>query len=97
MDHCEFHNVEILDGYFSGVIYIYSGHERYILDFGYDVELKSLHLSNCSNLMYSDGSSYTLEEIANIRTDNYYIIQPEMDLYLATHPDIVFADSEMGS
>lgn len=94
MDHCEFYNVEILDGYFSGVIYIYADNSRYVLDFGYDVEFKSLRLSNCSDPLYCDGRTYTQDEIADIKTDNYYIIQSEINLYLATHPDLVYASPE---
>lgn len=43
---CEFYDIENLDGYFSGTMYLFTENKRYILDFGYDIEFKKLKLMN---------------------------------------------------
>ena len=66
----EFHDLENIDGYFSGIIYICTEQERYILEFGYDIEFRSLKLLNSTNPLYnSDFLSYSGEQIADIRRD----------------------------
>ena len=64
----EFYDIEFLDGYFSGTVFLFDGKRRIILDFGYDVEFKTLTLQNCKNALYnSEFEYYTLEEIADFR------------------------------
>ena len=43
----EFYDIEFLDGYFSGTLFLFDRDQRIILDFGYDVEFKILTLQNC--------------------------------------------------
>lgn len=83
MDECQFFDVEILDGYFSGVIHIMTENRRFILSFGYDIEFKKLTLFNCNNPMYdSEFIKYTPEEIEEIKEKYAYFIYPEIDSYL---------------
>ena len=66
----EFHDLENIDGYFSGVIYINTDKERYILEFGYDIEFKKLKLLNSTNIMYNSNCvSYDYEKLAEIKED----------------------------
>ena len=39
---CEFYDTENLDGYFSGVLYLYTNNKRYIFSFGYDIEFETI-------------------------------------------------------
>lgn len=75
---CEFYDTEFLDGYFSGVIYLYIDNRRYILSFGYDVEFESLKLMNCMEPMYYTGEKYTIEELSELYVDNMYLIINEI-------------------
>ena len=63
---CEFYDTENLDGYFSGVLFLYINNKRYIFSFGYD----------------SYGDTYSNEEIANVYTKNYYLLKNEMKLQI---------------
>lgn len=84
----EFHNIEILDGYFSGVMVF----DSYVFNFGYDVEFRHFHLTNCTDPMWSNGKIYTPEQIEDIKIENYEDIQEAIDEYLATHSDLVYAE-----
>ena len=62
----EFYDIEFLDGYFSGTLFLFDGERRIILDYGYDVEFKTLMLKNCNNSLYNSFCKYyTSEEIAD--------------------------------
>ena len=76
---CEFYDTENLDGYFSGVLYLYTNNRRYIMSFGYDIEFGSLKLMNCRDLLYNSyGEMYSQEEIADLYTENYSLIKNEI-------------------
>lgn len=76
---CEFYDTENLDGYFSGVLYLYVDNKRYILSFGYDIEFGTLKLMNCNDLLYNSYKViYSNEEIADIYTENYYLLINEI-------------------
>lgn len=66
MDKCELYDMENIDGYFSGVLYLYVENKRYVLSFGYDIELEILKLMNCMNPIYFTGETYTNEQLAYI-------------------------------
>lgn len=64
----EFQDIEYLDGYFSGTLYLYAENQRIVLDFGYDVEFESLSLQNCKNPLYNSFfQNYKPEQIADFR------------------------------
>lgn len=66
----EFYDIEFLDGYFSGSLFLFDGKRRIILDFGYDVESQTLTLQNCKNPAYNSFFEYyTSEEIADFRCE----------------------------
>ena len=87
MTNCEFFNTECIDGYFSGTIYLYEGNnKRYILDFGYDIEFEKPILGNCDNFLFnSNNEHYTIEEISDILTSNYYLLIEEFKYYIKFH------------
>ena len=73
---CEFYDTENLDGYFSGVLYLYTNNKRYIFSFGYDIEFETIKLMNCNNPIYNSyGDIYSNEEIADVYTENYYLLK----------------------
>lgn len=77
---CEFYDVENMDGYFSGTMYLFVDNKRYILDFGYDIEFKNLTLFNCSSLLYNSYKEhYTDDELENIK--RYYSDVIFMEIY----------------
>lgn len=51
---CEFYDTENLDGYFSGVLFLYTNNKRYIFSFGYDIEFETIKLMNCNNPIYNN-------------------------------------------
>ena len=53
MDKCELYDVEVLDGYFSGVAIIYEDNKRYIVDISYDIEFEEIGLRNSTDLLYN--------------------------------------------
>lgn len=66
----EFYDIEFLDGYFSGTLFLFDGKRRIILDFGYDVEFQTLTLQNCKSPVYNSFFEYyTSEEIADFRRE----------------------------
>ena len=66
----EFYDIEFLDGYFSGTLFLFDRDQRIILDFGYDVEFKILTLQNCKKTVYNSlFEYYTSEEIADFRRE----------------------------
>lgn len=66
----EFYDLENMDGYFSGIIFIQTIKERYILEFGYDIEFSQLKLLNCNNNLYNtEHVMYSQEKILEIRED----------------------------
>ena len=66
----EFYDIEFLDGYFSGTLFLFDRDQRIILDFGYDVEFKILALLNCKKTVYNSlFEYYTSEEIADFRRE----------------------------
>ncbi len=76
---CEFYDTENLDGYFSGVLYLYANNRRYIMSFGYDIEFGSLKLMNCKDQLYNSyEETYSQEEIADLYTKNYSLIKNEI-------------------
>lgn len=80
---CEFYDTENLDGYFSGVLFLYINYKRYIFSFGYDIEFETIKLMNCNNPVYNSyGDTYSNEEIANVYTKNYYLLKNEMKLQI---------------
>lgn len=80
---CEFYDTENLDGYFSGVLFLYTNNKRYILSFGYDIEFETIKLMNCNNIIYNSyGDIYSDEEIAEIYAENYDLLKIEMKLQI---------------
>ena len=76
---CEFYDTENLDGYFSGVLYLYTNSRRYIMSFGYDIEFGSLKLMNCRDLLYNSyGETYSQEELTDLYMGNYSLIKNEI-------------------
>jgi hypothetical protein len=91
MDKCEFHDVEIIDGYFSGIAYIYDGSKRYVVDIDYDFEFEKLRFRNCDNLLYCTGvDNYSSEELEELKNRNCYAIKQEILLYREIHGDLVY-------
>lgn len=80
---CEFYDIENLDGYFSGIMYIYVNGRRYIVEFGYDIEFKKLKLMNCNNIMYNSmRERYSNDELADLYTQNYSKLINEIQLQI---------------
>lgn len=80
---CEFYDMENLDGYFSGTMYLITENKRYILDFGYDIEFKRLKLINCNNPIHNSyGEYYTSEELENVKMYYGDIILGEIHNYV---------------
>ena len=85
---CEFYDIENIDGYFSGTIFLYDNEKRYILDFGYDIEFSSLKLMNCTNPVYNSlEETYTLDEISEIYINNLALIRNEIINYICPAAD----------
>ena len=79
----KFYDLENIDGYFSGVIFIMVEDKRYILNFGYDVEFQTLKLMNCNNTLYnSHFAHYSEDEIIKLERDYYDVILMEIKNYL---------------
>ena len=57
---CEFYDIENLDVYFSGTMYLMTEDKRYILDFGYDIEFRRLKLINCNNPIHNLNGEFEL-------------------------------------
>lgn len=77
---CELENI---DGFFSGILYINNKDQRYVLEFGYDIEYKNLKLMNCTNSFYNaEGTVYTFEDLEKIRVDYLWLIIEEIKAYL---------------
>lgn len=82
----KFYDIEFLDGYFSGTLFLFDGERRIILDFGYDVELKTLTLKNCKNSLYNSSyEHYILEEIADFRCKYHAHIKSQIQEYLLSN------------
>lgn len=66
MEKCDFFDLENIDGFVSGTVFLYANNKRYILDFGYDKEFSSLKIMNCNNQLYnSNGDEYaSLDELS---------------------------------
>lgn len=80
----DFYNLENIDGYFSGVIFIYAEQERYIVEFGYDIEFKQLKLMNCNDFLYnSDGISYDSDMIKRLEVQYSGLIIEEIQFRLS--------------
>jgi len=80
---CEFYDIENLDGYFSGTMYLFTENKRYILDFGYDIEFKKLKLMNCNNPIHNSyGEYYTSEQLENVKMYYADIIFAEIESYV---------------
>lgn len=80
---CEFYDIENLDGYFSGTMYLVTENKRYILDFGYDIEFRKLKLINCNNPIHNSyGEFYTSEELENMKMNYSDIILGEIHSYV---------------
>lgn len=80
---CKFYDIENLDGYFSGTMYLITENKRYILDFGYDIEFRRLKLMNCNNpIRNSNGDYYTSEELENVKMYYSDIIFMEIQNYV---------------
>lgn len=82
MDKCELYNIENIDGYFSGVAYLYVENKRYVLSFGYDIELGILKLMNCMNPIYFTGETYTNEQLADAYLYYRYLVIDEIKKYI---------------
>lgn len=93
MEGYEFHNVEVLDGYFSGVIFICNHNNKYIFDVNYDIEFEKLYLNNCSDILYgkTECSIETLEEIKN---RHYYEIKEAILEFINYRGYVVYADGK---
>ena len=80
---CEFYDIENLDVYFSGTMYLMTEDKRYILDFGYDIEFRRLKLINCNNPIHNlNGEYYTSEELENVKMYYADIILGEIYNYI---------------
>ena len=80
---CEFYDIENLDGYFSGTMYLVTENKRYILDFGYDIEFRKLKLINSNNPIHNSyGEFYTSEELENVKMSYADIIFGEIYSYV---------------
>ena len=91
MDKCEFYNVEVIDGYFSGVAYIYDLSKRYIVDITYDVEFEKLNLKNCTDFFYNSYmDKYDVEELENLKSRNYYLLINEVKDFIRINGTLVY-------
>ena len=93
MEGYKFYNVEILDGYFSGVLYLYEEGKRFILFIGYDVELEKLTLLNCDDVMFnSDMEKYSNDEIADLWIRHRGFLICEIKNYINEKGNLIYAD-----
>ena len=93
MFKCKFYNIEILDGYFSGVVYLFANERRYVLNIGYDIEFDNLKLFNCNDLAYNSANEeYSVDQISDIYIDYGHLIKEEIKYYIDIHGYLVFAD-----
>lgn len=93
MVRCGFENIELLDGSFSAVVTIDDDVTRYILNLDYDIELELLRVWNCGDIYYnSDQAFFSPEELCEIRVRYYQEILDEINLFLLTNHEPVFAE-----
>ena len=93
MEKCEFDNIEVIDGYFSGVASIFDNKKRYIVDISYDIEFEKLQISNCTDAMYnSNMEKYDIKELEELKIRNYYALQRKILDFIETNGNLVFAD-----
>ena len=79
MSDIKFYELENIDGYFSGYLYLYDENKRYILQFGFDIELESLYLLNCKDIMYNtEMVEYDADELSQIREKYEWMILDEI-------------------
>ncbi|MBQ6442102.1 MAG: hypothetical protein IJJ13_05880 [Lachnospiraceae bacterium] len=92
MDKCELYDVEVLDGYFSGVAIIYEDNKRYIVDISYDIEFEEIGLRNCTDLLYNcDMDEYDVEALEDLRIRNYVLLKEEIQNFIYVNGDLVFS------
>lgn len=79
----KFYDIEFIDGYLSGMIFVFDRKQRIILDFGYDVEFQTLTLQNCKNPVYNSFFEYyTSEEITDFICEYDAYIKIRVQEYL---------------
>lgn len=92
MDECEFRNVEVIDGYFSGVAYIYESNKRYIVDVSYDIEFEKLDINNCSDVLYNSYmDEYNADELEELKSRDYYFLKSEIQDFIRQNGPLVFS------
>ena len=92
MNKCEFRNVELIDGYFSGVAFIYELNKRYIVDISYDIEFERLNLKNCFDVLYNSYmDKYDADELEELKSRNYYLLKNEILNFIRMHGTLVFS------
>ena len=70
-------------GIFQVFYFLYINNKRYIFSFGYDIEFETIKLMNCNNPVYNSyEETYSNEEIADVYTENYYLLKNEMKLQI---------------
>ncbi len=92
MDKCEFYNVEVIDGYFSGVAFIYESNKRYIVDISYDTEFEKLDIKKCLDVLYNSCmDKYDVAELDELKSRNYYLLKGEIQDFIRINGPLVFS------
>ncbi|SFP96274.1 hypothetical protein SAMN02910358_00291 [Lachnospiraceae bacterium XBB1006] len=98
MERCELYDVEVLDGYFSGIAYIFENEKRFIVEISYDIEFKKLVLKNCCNPLYNSYlEKYELETLEDIKNRNYNLLENEVLNFIRTNGSLVFTKDQYSS
>ena len=72
---CEFYDIENLDGYFSGTMYLMMEDKRYILDFGYDIEFRRLKQKTTKSSKNRDVSSNRFQLLHAVGLESFPLIK----------------------
>ena len=79
----ELFDVEILDGFFSGIAVINNASEQIAVEVGYDIEYERLSLHNCDSVAYNPAlSEYSDEELEDFIEEYYDDLTQEINSYI---------------
>ena len=92
MEKCKFADVEIIDGYFSGVAFIYEINKRYIVNISYDIEFEKIDLKNCTDIYYNSNlEEYDEDELEELKNQNYPLLKEEIQDFINKNGTLVFS------